>query len=278
MTSTTISSSKIWKLLKTFDSNSLQKTKTIETIGTIGTIGTSKRTREETSEKGDRALKCSKNNYVTVTLSDKMISDARRRAESLGALNNSILKGGGNFTGYLGEELVNHWLSLNGFITSFTSFSDPTAKIVLDKCDKNTLKKMEQMSKEVYNYDLVAYSPYSKKIVTFEVKSKKTSFAPKPHYECSVCCANTKQKADFYIFVRVNVAKKVGWVLGICETKKYYDIAKFMKKGTFDTSNNFTCLKDCWNLRIDELTPLRVILSAENTETKSKDSVKKLCK
>ena len=45
----------------------------------------------------------------------------------------------------------------------------------------------------------------------------------------------------------------MGWYLGYCTPKEYFDKANFVKKGDFDPSNNWTSHADCYNLPIQEL-------------------------
>jgi len=100
---------------------------------------------------------------------------------------------------------------------------------------------------ECHDYDIVVGS---KRI---DVKTKQTTVAPLPHYECSVAAFNTRQKCDAYAFVRVLKDLSVGWFLGVSEKDQYFNTATFMKKGDIDPSNNFTVRADCYNLRIDKL-------------------------
>ena len=43
---------------------------------------------------------------IKLPFNEAMIASAREKAMSLGSINNSILKGGGNIAGYLGEEAL----------------------------------------------------------------------------------------------------------------------------------------------------------------------------
>ena len=43
---------------------------------------------------------------IKLPFDDAMIERAREKAMSLGSINNSILRGGGNIAGYLGEEAL----------------------------------------------------------------------------------------------------------------------------------------------------------------------------
>jgi len=157
--------------------------------------------------------------YVPITSSMKRI--ATRNANRMGRIRNSITRGQGNSYGFLGEQITQ--LVLGG-------------KIV------NKGKKYN------VDYDLVLDDG-----TTVEVKTKKTTVEPKDYYECSVAKYNTKQKCDYYAFVRVLDTKQGGWFLGVMPKEKYFINAKFLKAGTRDGDNGFLVRADCYNLPISDL-------------------------
>jgi hypothetical protein len=130
---------------------------------------------------------------VEILITDEMLIKARRKAIDLGQLNNSIERGDGNLVGFLGE-LV--------------------AQKVLGGRVKNT-----------YEYDLVL-----KDGTKIDVKTKKTSVAPKDYYDCSIANYNTKQECDEYCFVRVKNTLDKAWVLGRIGKEEYFKKARFLKK------------------------------------------------
>ena len=153
---------------------------------------------------------------LEVKITAEMKSAANKKAKELPSLKNSITSGQGNMVGFLGEEV---------------------AKFVLGGELKNT-----------YDYDLILSSGK-----TVDVKTKKTSFEPKPHYECSVAEYNTKQRCDYYAFVRVDDQRDRAWFLGVYEKEAYYRDSKLLKKGEVDPSNNFVVKANCYNLPINKL-------------------------
>jgi len=157
--------------------------------------------------------------YVPITSSMKRI--ATRNANRMGRIRNSITRGQGNSYGFLGEQIT---------------------KIVLGGEIVNKGKKYN------VDYDLVLDDG-----TTVEVKTKKTTVEPKDYYECSVAKYNTKQKCDYYAFVRVLDTKQGGWFLGVMPKEKYFINAKFLKAGTRDGDNGFLVRADCYNLAISEL-------------------------
>jgi len=158
---------------------------------------------------------------IKVDITPVMKQRATRKANVMGKLYGSITKGKGNGIGFLGEEVAN---------------------FIMDGDNINTTKKYNT------NYDIVLPNG-----TTVEVKTKKTTVVPLPHYDCSVAAQNTDQKCDYYAFVRVHESKKEGWFLGWITKKAFYNNARFMKRGTIDRANGFMVKADCYNLAIDKL-------------------------
>lgn len=150
-----------------------------------------------------------------------MIDRATSKASDMGLLKNSIMSGDGNIGGFIGEEVVHRYLG---------------GKI------SNT-----------YDYDII------KDGVTYDVKTKRCTSAPKEEYECSVAAYNTTQNCYGYIFVRVLFKdNKWGdaWILGWMPKHEYFEKAKKLTKGDVDPSNGFIVRADCYNLPILHLYPL----------------------
>ena len=143
---------------------------------------------------------------------------AHDQSKSMGKLPNSITDGEGNTAGFLGEIVVADMLG-----------ADQT----------NT-----------YDFDLSL--PWG---ATVDVKTKRTGYAPKPHYECSVAALNTKQDCDYYVFTRCKNDVSTVWVLGHYPKDEYFKDATFHKKGDYDTDNDFTFTSDCYNLPLGQLKP-----------------------
>lgn len=162
---------------------------------------------------------------IEVTLTPVMVEKAKKKAEELGRLRNSITKGQGNLAGFIGEYVAEKVMG---------------GKIV------NTR-----------DYDIIL--PDGSKA---DVKTKRCASEPKPWFECSIADFNTTQKCDKYIFVRVMKDLSKAWVLGEMGKEEYYEQSTFLEKGQFDPSNNWTCKADCYNVRIDALNEVATILSA----------------
>ena len=152
---------------------------------------------------------------IEMKVTEKMFLTAREKAVEVGKLNNSILNGGGNLAGFIGEQIV---------------------LFVLGGEWINT-----------YQYDLII------KGYKVDVKTKQTSVKPLPHYECSITEANSSQECDYYAFTRVKKDFSVGWYLGIMRKQDYFLNATFLKKGEVDPSNNYVVRASCYNLPISKL-------------------------
>tara|TARA_R110002073_G_C9074053_1_gene546128 strand:+ start:21 stop:524 length:504 start_codon:yes stop_codon:yes gene_type:complete len=152
---------------------------------------------------------------IEIEITDDMLSSATQKAEEMGKLNNSILKGKGNIAGFLGEQVA--------------------------------LKVLGGEWSNTFDYDIVVGD------IKVDVKTKQTTAKPKPFYECSVAKYNTKQRCDAYAFVRVLKDFSKGWYLGAMKKEDYLSKATPLKRGDVDPSNNFTVRADCYNLPISDL-------------------------
>lgn len=158
---------------------------------------------------------------IEVPVSVELRNIAYSKADEMGKLNNSILVGKGNETGFIGEEVVKKWMVDNGGDL--------------------------QSEQNTYEWDFILNN------LKFEVKTKLTTVTPKSHYDCSVANFNITQECDYYVFARVHEFWEKAWILGYMSPDEYYKQAVFMKKGQIDPSNNFTVKADCYNLKISEL-------------------------
>ena len=143
---------------------------------------------------------------------------ALKEAEEMGSLRKSITGGAGNLAGFVGERVVADYLGVK---------------------KANT-----------YEYDLI-----TKKEKTYDVKTKRCKSKPLPEYTVSVCALNTKQKCDYYIFVRVDNDIKTAWILGYMSKEKFFKNAKFCKRGELDPDSNcnWRFKEDCYNMYIKDL-------------------------
>lgn len=156
---------------------------------------------------------------LKIQITDKMKKVAKEKAQEMGELKNSILKGEGNMTGFLGEEIIKTFLSAR--------------------------------SSNTKDYDI----SYKKK--KYDIKTKLTSKEPLPEYDCSIAAYNTVQKCDGYIFVRIQKDKEdnlvCGWILGWMDKEGYFQNAEYWPKGKIDPSNGYRVKASCYNVKIKDL-------------------------
>lgn len=152
---------------------------------------------------------------------------ARKKAEELGHIYNSICKGKGNFAGYLGEIVVAKYIG--GRIIS---------------CNKG---------KNKFKYDLTWKG---RKV---EIKTKRRTVDPLPHYDASIAETSTHQTPDIYGFVSITFSKKDKnkplkvWLCGFIDPKTFYKKSTFWKRNQWDKSNGFRVKRDMYNLPYSEL-------------------------
>jgi hypothetical protein len=152
---------------------------------------------------------------LKVIITKEMIERATKKAEEMGKLKNSITSGEGSVHGFIGEEI---------------------AAFVVGAKEENT-----------YDYDIVKQG---RKI---DVKTKRVTSEPQGHYNCSVADFNTKQKCDYYLFMRVMDDLSMAYVLGFCPKDEFYQKAHFLKKGDID--DGFVVKADCYNMKVEDLYP-----------------------
>jgi hypothetical protein len=154
-----------------------------------------------------------------VIIKPEWVLSSEKKAEALGVLDNSISKGQGNVLGFVGEYAALSFIP-NGHMSN------------------------------TYDYDIV--TPTSR----IDVKTKRCKYKPKPDYMCSIANYNTKQDCTHYIFVRLLSDYSKGWIGGWIEKEKYFDEAKFLKRGEEDGDNGFIIKADCYNLPINKLSDI----------------------
>jgi hypothetical protein len=167
-------------------------------------------------------IKGKRSSFPEIRITDLMLQTAIEKDKEMGTLRNSITGGEKNYFGFLGEEIVASYL---------------------DAQTSNT-----------YDWDVRHKDKY------LEVKTKDTTAYPKGSYEVSVAGYNTKQKCDYYVFVRILTDLSSGWILGYMPKKEYYEKARKMTKGQIDGTNNFEVKADCWNMFISDLKPIKDLL------------------
>lgn len=136
------------------------------------------------------------------------------------SLRGSITSGQGNIFGALGEIII------------FDTFVDAGFNVDFDS---------------TYDYDLKIEG------CTVDVKTKRTTVTPQPHYLCSISAHNTRQECDFYFFVRVLEDLSQCFLLGYKRKEDFFAEADFNEKGSSDV-NGWKFKDDCYNIKIKDLT------------------------
>jgi hypothetical protein len=152
----------------------------------------------------------------------KITQEQINRAKELykfNELKGSITKGKSNIYGALGEIIIYDLNKEKGLNVDFNS---------------------------TYDYDLIIEN------YKIDVKTKRTNVIPKENYLCSISAFNTKQKCDFYFFLRINENLKDCYLLGYKKKTDFFNEATFNKKGTFDV-NGWVFKDDCYNIKIEML-------------------------
>ena len=178
------------------------------------------------------------NKIISIPWDANMVDRARSKAKKLGKIRNSILKGGGNTAGYLGEEAVAAYIG---------------AKIT--SCNKGSDK---------YDYDITAKD--KRKI---EIKTKRRTVYPQDHFDVSVAKTSVHQRPDLYIFVSIEFEDmkmvngkrsyygiKSICILGQAEPEDFFSRAKIWRRGDIDKRNGFKTHVDMYNLPISEIDSL----------------------
>lgn len=127
---------------------------------------------------------------ISLPFSQEMIDSAKLKAKSLGSINNSILRGAGNIAGYLGEEALAAYI------------------------DADIVSNNRGLDK--YNHDLLLEDGHR-----IEVKTKRRTVAPKPHYDVSVAKTSKHQQPDIYAFISLEFDRATK-----DHPKKYYGLKR----------------------------------------------------
>ena len=166
---------------------------------------------------------------IKVIITKEMIETAIARDP--GKYNeNSFKHGAGNVVGFLGEYMF---------------------------------QKVRPDFKHIDNFDCDFEGASKGKPITVDVKCKTQSvpFEPKGYYEASICKDSLHQKTDGYVFCRAYYDKEkdtfpYGWVIGSISRKEYFEMARYLEKGTKDGDNGYVVQQSCYNIKYSELRPL----------------------
>jgi hypothetical protein len=154
---------------------------------------------------------------ITLTPTNEQKEKALAESAKMGSIRNSIRRGAGNAVGFLAEIMLADYLG----------------------CERTPCK----------DYDLTWNG------ITIDVKTKETTVPPKDYYDCSIAETSLHQQCDKYLFTRY-IRQGDLYVLGWLDKDKYFEDARFLKKGEQDGDNGFIVRANCYNLRINQLEDL----------------------
>lgn len=154
---------------------------------------------------------------IVLPIVEEMVVLAKRRAERVPYLNNSIRKQKGKVIGCLGEIAVNYLLG-----------GDLVSDVSMD-------------------YDIVYRG------LKLEVKTKETTVIPQYNYEASVSDNNISQNCDVYVFCRILNDYSLGYLCGMMRREDFVNRSRYLTKGMIDGSNGFPVKGNCWNMYHYEL-------------------------
>jgi len=150
---------------------------------------------------------------IRIVPTEMEMIEAKARAESMGILSSSVLKGAGNLVGFVGEQIT----------------ARHTGGRIIDS----------------YDYDIKIDD------LRIDVKTKSCSTRPKGSYLCSVMSYQLNNECDGYIFCRVNLTSKEAWILGYISKLRLLDEGFTMSKGDMD--GKFKVVENCISISIFDL-------------------------
>ena len=155
-------------------------------------------------------------NYIEIAITKDMIELARKRADDIGRLKNSVSKGEHVIYGTLFEVMIQKF-------TGCDYIGD-------------------------YNYDLF----YKGK--RLEAKVKPCRKMPTIDYACTVYTFNDKQDTDWYVFGRILRDMSKGWILGYIEKDLFFKKCHFTPEGIKE-GGTLTTQAPAWTMDIKDLNP-----------------------
>ena len=114
-----------------------------------------------------------------------------------------------------------------------SKFGSERHRILVGYIGEKIIMDYLSLQKDVDNFD---FDLISKKNKRLEVKTISCKFKPKEDYWCTVNSHDLngvhKQKADYYIFLRIKNDFSKGWILGWISCDDFFKKGTFIPKGT----------------------------------------------
>ena len=155
-----------------------------------------------------------------------MLDEALERSQAMGVLRNSLVSGSGNRAGFVGERLVFEHLA-----------------------DRAHLVDMLAMVDE-FTHDIEMNG------MLIEVKTKRRSQAPQPHWMVSMNMSSWTRQAQFcdiLAFAQVTPDLTRGWVLGYTTPERMEKLGRVILAGEAEGDNGFVARADMISMEIKEL-------------------------
>ena len=166
---------------------------------------------------------------IEYTLTEELINKAKKRLARVSANDHREIKFGYDrariLDGYIGEEIIKDCLNIT-------------------------------KEADTFEYDLISNKGKKLEVKTITCKSK-----PQEDYLCTINAHSEtfehRQKADYYIFIRLLNDYSKAWVLGYMGCNEFFDKATFVPKGT-DFGKFALKRQNCYVLEIYKLHKIRI--------------------
>lgn len=174
---------------------------------------------------------------------EEWMNEKAEMAKSKGPYNKSShLKGGGNFSGKIGECFWYSYL--------YDSFGERIKWVNENDCD----------------YFLYNKTFTDKLLLESKSKTQNVVYLEN-YYDCTIYDTSLHQQFDIALFSRLHRVKDknydcydFGWLMGWKKLEDYHKLSRHLVPGTIDGKNNFKVKDDVRNLKYIELEPVSTLL------------------
>jgi hypothetical protein len=173
----------------------------------------------------DQFLIKKESEIVTIPVTKEMLILAKEKADEMGCLKHSMMKGERNVEGILGE------LGALKFLTNAVGTAS-------------------------YQHDLKIGQ------ITIEVKTKRLTNKPRLDYDCTVYSYNTEQDCHIYLFAGVNPEHTLVWLNGFISKDNFYKKAEFLPAGSERPLSNGKTLiykRDNYVVKVNQLNKIDIL-------------------
>lgn len=160
--------------------------------------------------------------YPELPVTDPMVWMAGARAMKMGHIKNSITAGKANLEAFIAEEAISKYL--------------------------------KQKLEDAKDYDIL-WVPDGEPL-TADIKTKRRTKLPSPHFDCHIADTSLHQQCDTYIFTSVIQEDEWWrvWVLGWLTKDEFFSKARRVRKG--DKDGQFVEHVDGYKCKVSDLNPM----------------------